>query len=86
LPGKEFDAMTDPVQGLTGTLTSPIRGAGTLGEVLVAIRGGTESYIARSTEPIGRGATVLVVEVHPGRVVDVVPWIPLDPGPGDTLI
>lgn len=78
--------MTDPVQGLTGTLTSPIRGAGAFGEVLVAIRGGTESYIARSTEPIGRGETVLVVEVHPGRVVDVVPWIPLEPGPGETLI
>lgn len=77
--------MTDPVRGLTGTLTSPIRGTGTLGEVLVAIRGGTESYIARSDEPIERGATVLVIEVHPGRIVDVVPWIPLDPGPGGDI-
>ncbi|WP_067843530.1 hypothetical protein [Nocardia lijiangensis] len=69
--------MTDPVQGLTGTITTPIRGAGTLGEVLVAIRGGTELYIARAAEPIGTGATVLIVEAHPGRIVDVVPWIPL---------
>ncbi len=60
--------MTDPVQGLTGTLTSPIRRADMLGEVRVAIRGGTESYIARSTEPIERGATVLIIEVHPGRI------------------
>lgn len=73
--------MTDPVMGLTGTLTSPIRGAGTLGEVLVAIRGGTELYIAQSTEPIPAGAAVLVIAVHPGRVVDVVPWIPLTPDP-----
>ncbi|AYF75365.1 hypothetical protein D7D52_17525 [Nocardia yunnanensis] len=72
--------MTDPVVGLTGTLTSPIRGAGTLGEVLVAIRGGTELYIARAEEPLAIGTTVLVVAAYPGRVVDVVAWIPL---PGD---
>ncbi|MBF6221857.1 MULTISPECIES: hypothetical protein [Nocardia] len=77
--------MTDPVVGLTGTLTSPIRGAGMLGEVLVAIRGGTELYIARAAEPISAGAAVLVIAVHPGRVVDVVPWIPLTPDPaGET--
>ncbi|WP_280259306.1 hypothetical protein [Nocardia wallacei] len=74
--------MTDPVQGLTGTLTTPIRGADMLGEVLVAIRGGTEIYIARAAEALDAGTTVLVVAVHPGRIVDVVPWVPLDFGPG----
>ncbi len=74
--------MDDPVLGMTGRLTSPIRSAGMLGEVLVAIRGGTELYIARSTEPLDTGTTVLVVAVQPGRIVDVVPWIPLDLGPG----
>ncbi|MBW0275785.1 hypothetical protein ATM97_30735 [Nocardia sp. MH4] len=69
--------MTDPVHGLTGTLTSPIRAAGALGEVLVAIRGGTETYLARADEPLPAGATVLIVAVHPGRLVDVVAWIPL---------
>jgi membrane-bound ClpP family serine protease len=73
--------MTDPVQGLTGTLTTPIRAAGMLGEVLVAIRGGTEIYIARAAEPIPAGATVLVIAVHPGRIVDVIPWIPLTADP-----
>ncbi|MFI9402860.1 hypothetical protein [Nocardia sp. NPDC052316] len=73
--------MSDPVVGLTGTLTSPIRGAGLLGEVLIAIRGGTELYIARAAEPIPAGATVLVIEVNPGRILDVVPWIPLTPEP-----
>ncbi|MEC3917708.1 hypothetical protein VMT65_26595 [Nocardia sp. CDC153] len=72
--------MTDPVVGLTGTLTSPIRGKGSLGEVRIAIRGGTELYIARAEEPLAAGVTVLVVAAHPGRVVDVVAWIPL---PGD---
>lgn len=74
--------MTDPVVGTTGKLTTPIRGTHMLGEVLVAIRGGTELYIARSTEPLDAGTTVLVVNVDPGRIADVVPWIPLDPGPG----
>ncbi|MFI1919189.1 hypothetical protein [Nocardia sp. NPDC020380] len=72
--------MSDPVLGLTGTLTTPIRGAGTLGEVLVAIRGGTELYIARAEEPLAAGTSVLVVAVHPGRIVDVVAWVPF---PGD---
>ncbi|WP_227982121.1 hypothetical protein [Nocardia spumae] len=77
--------MDDPVLGSTGKLTTPIRGAGMLGEVLVAIRGGTELYIARSTEALDTGTTVLVVQVNPGRIVDVVPWIPLDLGPGGEI-
>ncbi|MEV5646950.1 hypothetical protein AB0L57_01755 [Nocardia sp. NPDC052254] len=77
--------MEDPVLGSTGKLTSPIRGAGMLGEVLVAIRGGTELYIARSSEPLDAGTTVLVVAVQPGRIVDVIPWIPLDLGPGGDM-
>ncbi|MEU7144033.1 hypothetical protein ABZ942_31630 [Nocardia sp. NPDC046473] len=77
--------MSDPVVGSTGTLTSPIRGAGLLGEVLVAIRGGTELYIARAVEAIPAGTTVLVIDVSPGRIVDVVPWIPLLPDPAETI-
>ncbi|MFE3545155.1 hypothetical protein ACFXK0_19525 [Nocardia sp. NPDC059177] len=73
--------MTDPVHGMTGTITSPIRAAGALGEVLVAIRGGTELYLARADEAIEAGATVLIVSVQPGRIVEVVRWIPLTPQP-----
>ncbi|GGK52110.1 NfeD family protein [Nocardia camponoti] len=69
--------MTDPVNGLTGVVTSPISAAGGLGEVLVSIRGGTELYLARADEPIPAGTTVLVVAVNPGRIVDVVAWIAL---------
>lgn len=68
--------MNDPVQGSTGTLITPIRTPGAIGEVRVAIRGGTEIYLARADEPIPVGTTVLVVAVNPGRIVDVVPWIP----------
>ncbi|MEV6559948.1 hypothetical protein AB0M22_29800 [Nocardia sp. NPDC051756] len=56
-----------------------------LGEVLVAIRGGTELYIARAVEAIPAGTTVLVIAVNPGRILDVVPWIPLTPTPADTI-
>ncbi|MFG1793810.1 hypothetical protein [Nocardia sp. NPDC049149] len=77
--------MGDPVVGMTGTLTSPIRGAGMLGEVLVAIRGGTELYIARAAEAISAGATVLIIAVSPGRIVDVVPWVPLTPEPAEGI-
>lgn len=73
--------MQDEVVGSTGKLTSPIRGPGTLGEVLVAVRGGTEGYIARATEAIPAGSTVLVVAVDSGRIVDVVPWMSLAPDP-----
>ncbi|BDT87079.1 hypothetical protein GV791_05300 [Nocardia cyriacigeorgica] len=75
--------MADAVVGSTGTLMSPIRGAGMLGEVLVAVRGGTELYIARATEPIAAGATVLIIAVDSGRIAEVVPWIPLVPDPLD---
>ncbi|WP_199742707.1 hypothetical protein [Nocardia stercoris] len=70
--------MNDPVQGSTGTLITPIRAAGAIGEVRVAIRGGTEIFLARADEPIPTGTTVLVVAVAPGRILDVVPWIAPD--------
>ncbi|ONM49735.1 NfeD family protein [Nocardia donostiensis] len=69
--------MTDDVVGSTGKLVSPIRESGMLGEVRVAVRGGTELYIARATEPIAAGDSVLIVAVDSGRIADVVPWIPL---------
>lgn len=73
--------MHDEVVGSTGKLILPIRGPGMLGEILVAVRGGNEGYIARATEAIPAGSTVLVVAVDSGRIADVVPWIPLTPDP-----
>jgi len=51
--------------------------------VLLRIRGGTETYIAWSTEPLEEGTTVLVVESRGARAVDVVPWTGAPAFPAD---
>jgi hypothetical protein len=60
--------------GCIGVLTVATRGSGGPGEVQVKIRGGTESFIAWSPEPLPRGSTVLVIESRGHRAVDVSPW------------
>ena len=64
--------MDDEVVGALGVLSVATRGADGPGEVVLRLRGGTESYLARSDEPIALGARVLVVESHGGRTVTVV--------------
>lgn len=65
--------------GCTGVLTIGTRGAGGPGEVLVRVRGGSETFLAWSAEPLSKGATVLVVESRGSREVDVITWAdPLD--------
>jgi hypothetical protein len=61
--------------GRVGVLLTGTRGADGPGEVLIRIRGGTETYRAFSEAPIERGQSVLVVESRGHRAVDVVPWI-----------
>jgi hypothetical protein len=58
--------------GLSGYVTVAIPGPGRAGEVQVAIRGGTETFIAYAEAAVGRGATVLVVGYRGGRAVDVI--------------
>jgi hypothetical protein len=66
--------------GCIGQITIATRGSAGPGEVLVRIRGGTESFIAWSPEPLPKGTTVLVIEERGTRTVDVSPWTdPLDP-------
>ena len=60
--------------GRIGVLTVPTRGLSGPGEALVAIRGGSETYLAWSDDPLPHGATVLVVECRGPRTVDVVAW------------
>lgn len=60
--------------GRVGVLLHGTRGANGPGEVLLRIGGGTETYLAWSTEPIAKGASVMVVESRGARTVDVVPW------------
>jgi hypothetical protein len=60
--------------GSIGVLTVATRGQAGPGEVLVKIRGGTETYLAWSPEPLARGSTVLVIDSRGERVVDVSAW------------
>ncbi|MGO9078817.1 MAG: hypothetical protein ACLQDY_07200 [Streptosporangiaceae bacterium] len=67
-------AREDSLIGAIGVLTVATRGAAGPGEVLVKIRGGSESYLAWSPDPLPRGATVLVIESRGSRTVDVSEW------------
>ena len=70
--------------GCIGVLTVATRGHAGPGEVLVKIRGGSETYIAWSPTPLPKGATVLVIESRGSRTVDVSEWAdPLAPSPDD---
>jgi hypothetical protein len=60
--------------GCVGELILATRGARGPGEVLVRVRGGTETFIAWSENPIARGATVLVIDFRGARAVDVMEW------------
>jgi hypothetical protein len=60
--------------GCIGKIIVASRGTAGPGEVLVRVRGGSETFLAWSAEPIPKGATVLVIESRGHRAVDVSPW------------
>ncbi len=60
--------------GRVGVLTHATRGPNGPGEVLIKIRGGSETFLAWSDEAIPVGAQVLVVESRGARAVTVVRW------------
>jgi hypothetical protein len=66
--------------GSVGVLTVGTRGERGPGEVRIKIRGGSETFIAWSEEPLPQGATVLVIEARGLRALDVMEWAsdPLD--------
>lgn len=64
----------DSLAGTSGTLTVATRGLDGPGEVLVKARGGSETYIAWSEQPLPVGATVLVLSARGERAVDVMEW------------
>jgi membrane protein implicated in regulation of membrane protease activity len=67
--------MDQEMLGKVGRVTGTI-GPGHLGEVMIAVRGGSEAFHAYSSEPddtIGRGTRVVVVEYFPPRTVVVSP-------------
>ena len=69
------------VTGKSGVVTTRIRGGDRPGEIQVAVRGGTESFIAYADEELGRGTTVIVYRSRGHRAVDVIPF-PGDDGLG----
>jgi hypothetical protein len=64
----------DPVVGKIGTVTHAIR-EGRPGEVVVHIRGGTETYIAYSDTDLPEQAEVLVIAKRSARTVEVTPFV-----------
>jgi membrane protein implicated in regulation of membrane protease activity len=60
--------------GRVGVLTVATRGSDGPGEVLIKIRGGSESFLAWSDDPLPKGIDVLIVEVRGARAVTVVRW------------
>jgi membrane protein implicated in regulation of membrane protease activity len=62
----------DSPAGKTGYVTVAIPGRGRPGEVRVAIRGGSEAFIAYADEPIERGKEVIVIGDRGARSVDVI--------------
>ena len=86
--GGERETLTvagDPsLIGSIGVIIVATRGQAGPGEVLLKIRGGTEAFLAWSTNPIPKGATVLVIESRGARTVDVSEWAdPIHPFPDD---
>ena len=55
-------------------MTHPIR-AGKPGEVVVHIRGGTETYMAYSDTDLPEQAEVLVIAQRSARTVEVTPFV-----------
>lgn len=60
--------------GRVGVLTHDTRGPGGPGEVLIKIRGGSETFLAWSDEAIPKGTEVLVIGSRGARAVTVVRW------------
>ncbi|HEX6350278.1 MAG TPA: hypothetical protein VF160_12910 [Candidatus Dormibacteraeota bacterium] len=64
--------MVGKVARVTGSIAP-----GRVGEVMIAVRGGSEAFHAYAAEPattIARGTRVLVVEYFPPRTVVVSPY------------
>ena len=71
-------ATDDSPIGSIGPLSTPTRGKAGPGEVVLRIRGGTETFIAWSERPLARGTMVLVVGDRGHRAVQVETLDPLE--------
>ncbi|MGW2519651.1 hypothetical protein ACWC09_22065 [Streptomyces sp. NPDC001617] len=64
----------EAVIGCIGKVLIGTRGSAGPGEVLVPVRGGSETFLAWSDDPLPTGATVLVIESRGRRAVGVIEW------------
>ena len=67
------DSDPDQLPGHIGRVTVPIPTGGP-GEIVIAIRGGTERFAAWCDAPVAKHASVVVVEVRSPRSVFVAPF------------
>jgi hypothetical protein len=91
MPGKPQPGLpggkADPVIGRTGRVTGRVA-PGTVGEVTLQIRGGSEAFYAYASDPeaiIEKGVKVRVDDHQPPLTVFVSPVEPAPPVPQDTL-
>jgi membrane protein implicated in regulation of membrane protease activity len=68
-----MDDRGEELVGKIGKVTVPIDSAHP-GEVMLAVRGGTEAFTACADVPIAKHARVVVVEWVAGRTVTVAPF------------
>ena len=71
-----FERMSgdESIVGKLGIVTHPIQ-AGKPGEIVVHIRGGTETYMAYSDTDVPEQAEVLVIAKRSARTLEVTPFI-----------
>lgn len=67
------DDSVEELKGRLGRVTVPIP-AGGPGEIVVAIRGGTERFAAWCDEPVAKHTPVVVIGERSARSVDVTPF------------
>jgi membrane protein implicated in regulation of membrane protease activity len=67
----------DDLVGKVGRVTVPIP-VGRPGEIVVVVRGGSESFAAWADEPVAKHQSVVVVESRSARSVVVTPFPELD--------
>jgi hypothetical protein len=69
---ERLETTTDEVIGKVGRVTGTV-GPGRVGEVILAVRGGSEHFHAHPADPktIAVGTRVVVVEYYPPRTVIV---------------
>lgn len=72
--GTGASAADDSPIGHAGRIVVATAGERGPGEVVLRIRGGTETYIAHSSDPLAVGTSVIVLTTLGPRTVVVFPW------------